>query len=102
MFENSADLLNLTKAFCLFWLTIFVCWFFYYGIMILKSFYQITEKVTSTLQAVETFFTQAKDKILNVGQSLTAVLDISKQLINYFGTKQAAKTVKKTKNKSQI
>ncbi|NQU77091.1 hypothetical protein HQ544_00145 [Candidatus Falkowbacteria bacterium] len=64
IFETSKDLLFVVIAFCILWVTIFVCWILYYMIMTAK-------RVNDTVKAT-------KDKIDKIGE----LIELLKTKIN--------------------
>ncbi len=62
--ETSKDLLFVVIAFCILWVTIFICWILYYLI-------RTTKRINDTVKS-------AKDKIDRVGE----VIDLLKKKIN--------------------
>ena len=97
MFVTSRDLLNLVIAICALWLTVFVCWALYYTAMILKKVNDTLERVTSTLALIDQFFSSAKAKVDNFGQTVSTVVKVANDLTNMVKNKKA--TTKKTKSK---
>lgn len=95
MLETSKDLLNLTIAFCVLWLTIFFCWLIYYFAMILRGVKQTIEKLTLTLDAVTGFFTKAKDKIENLTSNIGAIIETARKVSDFVGKRKKSKTTKK-------
>jgi uncharacterized membrane protein len=94
MLENSKDLLNIVIAFCVLWLTIFICWVIYYFAMILKRVYQVTETFNKTMEAMKEFFEKSKEKLAGFGTTLTAVVDLGKKMVDYVQDKKAKKNAR--------
>ncbi|MCX6785335.1 MAG: hypothetical protein NTZ18_00600 [Candidatus Komeilibacteria bacterium] len=101
MLENSKDLLNIIIAFCVLWLTIFVCWVIYYFAMILKRVYQVTETFNKTMEAVREFFEKSKEKVNNFGNAIAAVMEVGKKVADYVQEKKAKKTARRKNAKSE-
>ncbi|MDP2586899.1 MAG: hypothetical protein Q8P32_03970 [Candidatus Komeilibacteria bacterium] len=92
MLENSQDLLNIVIAFCVLWLTIFICWMIYYFAMILKRVYMVMETFTKTLDAIRDFFEKTKEKVNNFGNAVATAVEIGKRVSEYVSDKKAKKS----------
>ncbi len=97
MLETSKDLLYIVIAFCVLWFTIFICWMIYYVAMILKRVHIVMETFTKTLEAVRGFFNHAKDKVNNIGSTITTAVEVGKKVADYVGEKKSTKTTRKKK-----
>ncbi len=71
MFETSKDILYIVISFCIIWITIFLCWTFYYLARILKNANQIVEEFRVRLQALTDMVDQVKHKVENISQLMT-------------------------------
>lgn len=100
MLENSKDLLNIVIAFCVLWLTIFICWVIYYFAMILKRIYHVTETFSKTLEAIREFFEKTKEKVANFGATLATAVEVGKKVADYVGEKKAKQANAKKKNET--
>lgn len=100
MLENSKDLLNIVIAFCVLWLTIFICWVIYYFAMILKRVYQVMETFTKTLDAIRDFFEKTKEKVANLGTTIAAAVEIGKKVSEYVSEKKAKKAASRKSAKT--
>ncbi len=92
MIENSKDILYIVLAFCALWLTIFICWMIYYFAMILKKIYQVTETFTKTLEAMESFFNKAKEKVNSFGATFSTLVELGKKGFDYVQEKRLKKS----------
>ena len=99
MLETSKDLLNLVIAFCLLWFTIFLCWMIYYVALIFKRIHEVMEKVTTTLDAVSGFFTHAKDKLTNLGSTISTAVEVGKRVADFVEEKRENKKAKNQQSK---
>jgi len=66
MFETSKDILYLVIAFCILWITVFLCWVFYYIVKILKNANQIAEEFRSRLQLLTEAISYVRGKVENI------------------------------------
>ncbi len=66
MIETSKDILYLVIAFCVLWVTVFLCWMFYYVTRILKNANQIAEEFRSRLQMLTEGINYLRGKIENI------------------------------------
>ena len=80
-----------------FWFTIFLCWVVYYLAMILKRVFTIMETLAQTLEAIESFFSKAKEKVNSVGTTLTTLVNVGKRTFDFI---QERKTKKSARQKT--
>ncbi len=66
MFENSKDILYLVIAFCVLWVTVFLCWMFYYVTRILKNANQIAEEFRARLQILTETINYLRGKVESI------------------------------------
>ncbi|HSR89272.1 MAG TPA: hypothetical protein VLK22_02625 [Candidatus Udaeobacter sp.] len=66
MFESSKDILYLVIAFCVLWITVFLCWMFYYVTRILKNANEIAEEFRSRLQILTEAINYVRGKVENI------------------------------------
>lgn len=50
MFETSKDLFYIILSFCILWLTVFLCWFLFYLIRILKQTNDLMEDIKQKIE----------------------------------------------------
>lgn len=66
MFDTSKDILYLVIAFCVLWVTVFLCWMFYYVTRILKNANAIAEEFRSRLQILTEAINYVRGKVENI------------------------------------
>jgi uncharacterized protein YoxC len=66
MLETSKDILFLVIAFCVLWLTVFLCWMLYYIMRILKNANQIVEEFRTRLQILTEAIDYLRGKVENI------------------------------------
>lgn len=66
MLDTSKDILYLVIAFCVLWVTVFLCWMFYYVTRILKNTNQIVEEFRSRLQILTEAINYVRGKVENI------------------------------------
>lgn len=88
MLENSKDLLNLTIAFCILWLTVFICWLIYYFAMILRGVHLVIERFNQALEAVTGFFTKAGDRFESLTSGFSSIMDAAKKISDFVAKKK--------------
>ena len=66
MLETSKDILYLVIAFCVLWITVFLCWMFYYVAKILKNANAIAEEFRSRLQILTEAIHYVRGKVENI------------------------------------
>lgn len=97
MLETSKDLLNLTIAFCILWLTAFLCWLIYYFAMIMRGIHLVIERFNQTLEAVTDFFIKAKEKMENFTANFAMIMEAAKKVSDFIKNHKKAKTEKQNK-----
>ncbi len=97
MLETSGDLLNIVIAFCVLWFTVFICWFIYYVVMIIKRVADTTDQLAKMAGNVNDFFGEAKIKLRNAASYAPLVIEGVKNLTEYFKDKQTSKPKAKPK-----
>jgi hypothetical protein len=73
MIESSKDILYLVIAFCVLWVTVFLCWMMYYMMRILKNANQIVEEFRTRLQIL----TEAIDYLRGKVESIHSLLGMA-------------------------
>lgn len=63
MLETSKDILYIVIAFCVLWVTIFLCWMFYYVARLLRNANQIIEEFRLRLQALTDAINNIRHKV---------------------------------------
>ncbi len=86
MLENSKDLLYIVLSFCILWLTVFICWFIYYMISILRNANTMIEDLRDRFRGMEEALHAMKDKIEHVSTNFVFVTEGIVKLIQYFVT----------------
>ena len=101
MLETSRDLLNIVIAFCVLWFTVFVCWFIYYIVMIIKRVADTTDELAKMASNVNDFFSEAKTKLRNATSYVPLLIEGVKNLTEYMKNKQGEGAKTKTKPKAK-
>lgn len=71
MFDTSKDILYLVIAFCVLWITVFLCWMFFYVTRILKNANAIAEEFRSRLQMLTEAINYLRGKVENIHSLLS-------------------------------
>lgn len=71
MLETSKDVLYLVLSFCIIWVTVFLCWTFYYLGRILKNSNKIVEEFRIRIQAISESIDYVRGKVENISDLLT-------------------------------
>lgn len=66
MIETSKDILYLVIAFCVLWLTVFLCWVFFYVVKILKNTNRVVEEFRSRLQLLTETINYVRGKVESI------------------------------------
>jgi hypothetical protein len=97
MLNNSIDLLRIVIAFCLLWFTIFICWWLFYAIMIIRNVYVVTHSIKKKLKVIDEISKQAKDKFQKTAEYIDLAATGIGKIIGYVKEKKDGK--KKTATK---
>ena len=86
MLDTSKDILFLVIAFCVLWVTVFLCWMFYYVTRILKNANAIAEEFRSRLQILTEAIHYVRGKVENIHSLLNVagggVAGMVKSMVN--------------------
>lgn len=69
--ENSKDILYLVISFCVLWITVFLCWVFYYVMRLLRNANQITEEFRLRLQMLTETINHIRGKVEHISDFFT-------------------------------
>lgn len=94
----SQDFLNYTIAFCVLWVTVFLCWIMYYVISVFKKMDDSLKLAHIIMTSINTFIENAKGKFKNSFANLELVGMLIKKVIEQI---EVRKENKKSKTKSQ-
>lgn len=72
MFTTSKDILYLVISFCIIWLTVFLCWMFYYLMRLLRNANQIVEEFRMRLQTLMETLHYIRGKVENISDFMAA------------------------------
>lgn len=90
MLETSKDLLNIVIAFCILWFTVFVCWFIYYMVMIIRRVADTTEQIAKMTANINEFFVEAKKRLKKATSYLPLVVEGIKDVTDYIKEKKGS------------
>ena len=100
--ETSKDILYLVIAFCVLWVTVFLCWMFYYVTRILKNANAIAEEFRSRLQILTEAINYVRGKVENIhsllGMAGGGMAGVVKNMVN----KKAKDWINKGSNKMNM
>lgn len=91
MLENSKDVLYLVIAFCILWVTVFICWMFYYLTKILRNASQIIEEFRIKLQTLAESISHVRDRV----EQMSSLFTLGTNGLGGFMKKIASKQAKK-------
>ena len=89
MFDSSKDILYVVLSFCIIWITVFLCWMFYYLMRLLKNANEITEEFRMRFQALLEVVHYVREKVDQISNLLTLATDGATGLVKKFVTKKA-------------
>lgn len=75
MFETSKDILYLVISFCVLWVSIFLCWTFYYVMRILRNANTIVEEFRVRLQTLTDTINYIRGKVEHMSGIMTLAGD---------------------------
>ena len=99
MFETSKDILYLVISFCVLWVTVFLCWMFYYVTKILKNTNQIVEEFRMRLQTLTEAINYIRGKVENISSLMTLATEGVGGFAKKFVTKKAEEWVNRGSDK---
>ncbi|MDD4995308.1 MAG: hypothetical protein PHW53_02510 [Patescibacteria group bacterium] len=97
MFDSSKDILYIVIAFCVLWVTIFLCWVIYYVAMILRQAHSLMNELKEKMQAIDDAIRGVREKIEHSSVHLALIADGARYLVKYFTENKESKRTKKTK-----
>ena len=98
MVNSSLDILYLTIAFCILWVTFLFSCLFYYVIVVAKRAKDITDEVVDKIEKIGQIIDIVKSKLEPTASQLFALVQGAKKVADYFHAKTAKKkTTKKSK-----
>ena len=68
---QTKDILYLVISFCIVWVTVFLCWTFYYVMRLLRNANQITEEFRSRLQILTETINYIRGKVEHISGLMT-------------------------------
>lgn len=89
MFDNSKDVLYIVLSFCIIWVTVFLCWMFYYAGKILKDMSRIVEEFRMRLQLLTDAIGYIRGKVENISSLLTLATEGAVGLAKKVAVKKA-------------
>ncbi|MBI2037549.1 MAG: hypothetical protein HYT15_01260 [Candidatus Magasanikbacteria bacterium] len=99
MFENSKDILYLVIAFCVLWITVFLCWMFYYVTRILKNANQIAEEFRARLQILTETINYLRGKVESIHSLVSMASGGVAGVVKSMVSKKANEWISKGSNK---
>lgn len=87
MLESSKDVLFIILAFCALLFTVFICWFIYYLIAMVKNAYKVTNSIKAKLDLVEDVLKAAKNKLNSTANYISILMSGVEKVVDYVQTK---------------
>ncbi len=101
MFETSKDILYLVIAFCVLWLTAFMCWLLFYFISIMSNSRKVIKSIHEKLEKVDEIINLVKNKVENSATHLAILVEGVGKLVDYFKNKKT-NTPRRAKKKVEV
>jgi len=99
--ETSQDLFYITLSLSLIAFSVFLCWFMYYLIRLMKNAVYTVEKFTDVMKKLDEVLDMAKDKLKSTGTYLTMVATGVKSVMEYVGDKKESPKRKRRASKKK-
>lgn len=84
MLETSKDLLYIVIAFCVLWLTVFLCWLLFYFISIIGNVRKVVKSIQDKVEKIEGIIDLLKEKIESSATYLGLIVEGVGKIIEYF------------------
>lgn len=91
MIETSQDLFYLVLAFCVLWLTIFLCWFIYYLIATIRRWYETIDRISNFFESLHHLIEKGKNTVEHSLVAILGLTEIGKKLFNLKAKKSKKK-----------
>ena len=110
MLNTSQDLLYIVGAFAILWLAIFLCWFLYYLVLVLRDVHHITRDLREKIEWWGELIKTIREKLVSSSATAALLMRSGLELINYYRknyatdgrtdeTEETTSTKKKAKQK---
>lgn len=96
---TSQDVLYLVISFCVLWLTVFLCWTFYYLMRLLRNANQIVEEFRTRLQVLTDTINYVRGKVEHISGLMTLASGGVSEYVKKAVTKKAKEWVDDTSDK---
>jgi hypothetical protein len=97
MLETSKDLLFVVIAFCILWLTVFICWSLYYVVMMLRNASKITTSIREKMEIVDKILKLVHQKLETGSNHMAVLADSAIKLVGFIMEKQGKGSSKRKK-----
>ncbi len=97
MLETSKDLLYVVIAFCILWITVFICWLLYYFISIIGNVRGIVKSVKEKIDKVDELLNLVKEKVEHSATYLALMVEGVGKLIDYLKERKSKGEEESTK-----
>ena len=98
--ESSKDILYLVIAFCVIWMTVFLCWIFYYLMRLLRNTNQIVEELHDKLQLITDGVQYIRGKVEHLNMLTASLTEGVTGLVGKFMANKAKEWVGKGMNRA--
>ncbi len=89
MLENSKDILYIVISFCIIWVTVFLCYVFYYVARILRNVNTIVEEFRLRLQRITDTINSIQEKVEGIAGIIGMAKETAGGMVKNFITKKA-------------
>lgn len=89
MLSTTQDILYIVISFCVLWLTVFLCWMFYYATQVLKNANQVVEEFRMRLQSLTDAINYVRGKVEHMSGLMSLATGGVTGLVKHVVTKKA-------------
>lgn len=100
--ESSKDILFLVIAFCILWVTIFICWILYYLVMTFKRVNDVTLGLKAKIDKIGEILDLVKKKINDGAAYAGIAFEAFNKVLGHFGSKKQKSKKNTTKTGQAI
>ncbi|MFH0928006.1 MAG: hypothetical protein V1821_00875 [bacterium] len=84
MFASSQDILYIVLAFCILWVTVFLCWLLYHVVTILRTAENFMREIEDKAHKIDVALRGLKDRMEYSASHLGVIGDALKHLVAHF------------------
>lgn len=102
MIESTKDILFLVLAFCVLWFTVFVCWFIYYMIVMIRDVKEMVHIARNIFRKAEELVDFVRNRAERGASYIGLAADVFKNVMPYVEKARARKKTKRKKKSEEV